>query len=227
MSERIKTGITETIIATAVDASGNPVTGKTDIKVKVWRLSDNKFLDWDDCTFKTLGSITQLLQVLTEVSALGSPGEYRYDFVTGDITNAVVDDTYEAVVIQDGGSDIANFPQYGELRVGQWVDDFAAEKYSIVQSYSYDPVLTELTGISWVEYRNVIVDDPGTVSISWYSAIGTLLFTETDVAADSQGIFKITKEITLERNKSYYAIATVTLPDDYVIQSGKGIFTVG
>jgi hypothetical protein len=127
---RIQTGDTEPIAIVAEDATGERVTGKTDIKVKVQRLSDDFFFDWDDNTFKDPNLVIKLLEVLDEVSSTYSPGIYRLDtanhvngFDTSQIVNPKPDDTYYVTAVQDGGTDIATLPSDGEIKVGQYVDD--------------------------------------------------------------------------------------------------------
>lgn len=126
---RIQTGEVEPIVVLVEDATGDRLTGKTDIKIKVRRLSDDRFFDWDDDTFKPPGSVTQLLETLDEVDSTYSPGVYQLDtashvngFDTSAITNAVTDDTYYVTAVQDGGTD-AILPPPGEIKVGQYVDD--------------------------------------------------------------------------------------------------------
>ena len=129
-SSRIQTGDTEPIVVRVEDATGENLTGKTDIKVKIRRLSNDNYFDWDDNTFKAPVLVTQLLETLDEVSSTYSPGLYQLDtashqngFDTSVITNASSDDTYYVTAVQDGGTDAANLPLDGEIKVGQYVDD--------------------------------------------------------------------------------------------------------
>ena len=111
-----------------MDSLRAPVTGLTNIKVKIRRLSDGRAFDWSTNQFETLP--VQLLQALTEVDAAQFPGEYRLDsgshvkgFNTAAITNKVADDTYRVTVIQDGApQSAANVPQIGEIKEGDFVD---------------------------------------------------------------------------------------------------------
>ena len=127
---RIQTGDTEPVTVVAEDATGERLTGKTDIKIKVQRLSDDYFFDWDDNTFKDPNLVAQLLETLDEVSSAHNPGIYKLDtadhvngFDTSKIKNPKPDDTYLITAIQDGGTDIATLPSDGEVKVGQYVDD--------------------------------------------------------------------------------------------------------
>jgi hypothetical protein len=124
----IQHGDIETIGIIAVDFSGALLPGKTDLKVKIRRRSDGGYFDWSDDTFKPGVLVAQMLQALQQVSATYSPGEYKLStathingFNTSLITNPVNEDTYFIIVIQDGGTDVANVPQFGEIRVEKFV----------------------------------------------------------------------------------------------------------
>lgn len=129
-SSRIQTGDKEPIVVYVEDATGEELTGKTDIKIKIRRLSNDNYFDWDDNTFKDPALAVQLLETLSEVSSTYSPGVYQLDtaqhqngFDTSVIANPSADDTYYVTAVQDGGSDAANLPLNGEIKVGQYVDD--------------------------------------------------------------------------------------------------------
>ncbi len=102
-----------------VDITGAPLTGKTDLFVRVFRDSDNQFFDWSDFTFKAVGHTT-LDQILTEIDATNAPGLYEvtagFNILT--ITNAVAGDTYTFIPIQTPGTD-AVLPPPGLLKVSQ------------------------------------------------------------------------------------------------------------
>lgn len=112
---RIKNGDTEKIVAIMVDASGNTLTGLSNVFLKIRRLSDDKYIDFDDNTFKSSGwgSVTK---VMTEVDSTNSPGEYGYSFSTSGFS----DDIY---ILTATSASAANSPQKGELKVGDYVDD--------------------------------------------------------------------------------------------------------
>lgn len=126
---RIQTGAKEPIEVLAVDVSRARLTGLTNLKVYVRRVSDGAHFDWSDDTFRT--SPSQILETLSEINATRSPGAYKLDtashddgFDTSAITNPNTDDTYRVTVIQDGAPQTAiNFPQVGEIKVGQWADN--------------------------------------------------------------------------------------------------------
>lgn len=133
---RIQTDQTEPITVLIVDANGDALPGKSDIKIKIRRLSDGLYFDWDDNEFKTPGAITQLLETLDPVSDSYSPGEYHLSttdhpdgFDTSKIVNAADDDVYYITAIQDGGTDAANVPQIGEIKEGDFLD-FIDQKIS-------------------------------------------------------------------------------------------------
>ena len=124
-SVSIQQGSKEPIVAMVTDVNGAPLTGKTDIKIRVRRAFDDFYLDWSDDTFKAEGSVVTILQALVEISATGSPGEYYLDktghvkgFDTATITNPNEDDVYYFTAQQDPVSDAVNTPQIGSIRIG-------------------------------------------------------------------------------------------------------------
>jgi hypothetical protein len=112
----------------AVDSLRTRLTGLSNLKLKIRRISDGFYFDWSDDNFKA--SPTQLLETLTAVDATNSPGEYKLDnashtdgFDTGAIVNPTANDIYRVAVIQDGlPQNAVNFPQIGEIKVGGWLD---------------------------------------------------------------------------------------------------------
>ena len=126
----IRTGDKEPIEIVATDSVNDRIIGLTNLKLQVRRTSDNYYFDWDDNTFRE--TPTQILQTLTEVDFNESPGEYQlhapsighsYGFDTSQITNAIDEDTYRMLAIQDGSPQNArNIPQLGHLKVGGFVD---------------------------------------------------------------------------------------------------------
>lgn len=116
----------EPIEITALDESGIPVTGATNLAVKLRRASDNLYYDWSDDTFKLPGDVVLLEQLMAEVSAAYSPGEYHLastnhptGFDPNKITNpAPASDVLVITVIQtEGPQTVANMPQLGEIRI--------------------------------------------------------------------------------------------------------------
>src|SRR4051812_22884810 len=51
------------------------------VSLKIRRASDNKLLDWNDMTFKSVGWTT-IAVTMTEVSSTNDPGSYTYSFNT-------------------------------------------------------------------------------------------------------------------------------------------------
>lgn len=107
------------------------LTGLTNIKLFVRRLSDSLYLDWSDNTFKVAGSISSFYQVLAEQDSVSNPGFYHLDnadhpggfFDFSKIANKTADDIYHFEVIQDGAPQTAlNVPQAGEVKEGSWLD---------------------------------------------------------------------------------------------------------
>jgi len=126
---RIRTGDKMPLEVFVISPIGEPLTGKTDIKLRCRRASDDKLLDWSDQTFKASGSVTQPLEVLEECDASNDPGYYRLNtaehvrgFNTTVLVNPVSDDHYSFTVVQTPGSDAGNVPQYLQVSVGGWVD---------------------------------------------------------------------------------------------------------
>jgi hypothetical protein len=124
----IQHGVTEPIIVSIIDVNKAPITGLTDIKIQIRRQSDGFYFDWSDNTFKVAASVVNLWQALMEVSAVFSPGMYKLNTITHSegwhtalITNPLNREIYFISAIQVGGTDAANVPQNGELRVGTFV----------------------------------------------------------------------------------------------------------
>jgi hypothetical protein len=140
---RIQTGKTERIEALVLDGSLNPLTGKTDILLSIRRGSDGLWFDFADLTFKAAGWTTRQ-QAMTEVSATNDPGAYGYAFNTATITNPSPDDTYFARVDQSPGTDAANLPATGELKVGDFVDDIDSAISSRAPADEYDTEMARL-----------------------------------------------------------------------------------
>lgn len=122
---RILTDAVEMIEVIILGDVAVPLTGKTDILLSVRRISDNYYLDFADLTFKNTGWTTRQQQ-MSEVSAVNAAGEYQYSLNFGSIVNSVVDDTYQLRVDQSPGMDAANVPLFGEIKVGQFIDDIPA-----------------------------------------------------------------------------------------------------
>lgn len=121
----IRLGQVEPIIAFVVDQSGDPLTGRTDILIRIRRQSDSYYLDWSDDTFKPSGSVVTISQSLKEVDDVNSPGEYQLDTLThvlgwdtSKVTNIADNEVYVVTANQSPGTDAANMPQVGEIKIG-------------------------------------------------------------------------------------------------------------
>jgi hypothetical protein len=123
---RIQTGSIEPIEAWIAGDTGAPLTGLTDCYVRLRRLSDGRYLDWSDMTFKASGWVV-LSKILTELDATRAPGMYSVvgGLDTGAVTNHVNNDTYTVYPLQDPGN-TAVLPAPGEILVGRWLDDIDA-----------------------------------------------------------------------------------------------------
>ena len=136
---RIQSGATEPIQVFVLDRAGEPLTGKTDLYIRI-RRGNGDYLDWDDMTFDPAVWV-RLDEPLVEVDATLAPGIYEVvgGLDTGAITNPNADDNLVIIPVQDPGDD-AVLPLPGELKVGQWVDDledikgigFAPNTHSLV-----------------------------------------------------------------------------------------------
>lgn len=117
----ISKGETESIKVYAVDKKGTPLTGKTDLFIRIQRSSDNWFLDWNDKLFKSSGHGT-LNQILTEVDATNAPGLYEVtDGFDSGPTNLAVNDALNIIPLQTPGTD-AMLPSPAELQVRETED---------------------------------------------------------------------------------------------------------
>lgn len=122
---RNQTGAIEPIEAAILDVNNLLITGLSDIVVSIRRISDDYFLDFSDNIFKNTGWITRQ-QTLTEVDLTNAPGEYSYSWDTSLITNETANDTYAIRVDQEPLDQVANTPQFGEIKAGQYVDNIDA-----------------------------------------------------------------------------------------------------
>lgn len=127
----MQTGQPEPVSALVLDEVGEPLSGATNVRLRVRRLSDAMFLDWQDNTFKPYGSVVQPSLPLVEADALGAPGLYHLDhgfhsdgfFHPELLSNPVSPDVYLFLLHQEGLPQTAsNLPQIGELKVGGWLD---------------------------------------------------------------------------------------------------------
>lgn len=142
MIDRIRNGDVEPIQTMIYQGGGSPLTGLTDIFVRVQRNSDKWFLDWSDATFKAIPTTKD--QLLSEVDATDLPGIYELagGFDTSTLTNAVVDDTYTFYVLQTPGT-TAILPAPAQLQVGGWVGGIGDQVDKIDKAATLTPGTTE------------------------------------------------------------------------------------
>ncbi len=117
-SDWLPLGSIEPIEVFAVDGAGAPITGMVDLFIAIRRVSDGKWLDWNDGVFKAVGWVARL-QVMVEFDPVLSPGFYRVTFDTSPYPNP---DNYIFTIDQVPPT---VFPQQvvAELRVGGVPDD--------------------------------------------------------------------------------------------------------
>jgi hypothetical protein len=101
----------EIIRVRVVDVSGAPVTGLSNIAVRIIR-SDGLIWDWSDSTFKAGGSVVQMDQTMTQLNATYAAGVYIATWA-GSAKNI-----YLALVDQTPRTYTNCFPADLELRVG-------------------------------------------------------------------------------------------------------------
>ena len=136
---RVQIDAVEPIGGLVVSASGVPLTGLTNIKLRVRRTSDDLALDWADQSFKAPAGATTLLLALSEVDATYQPGLYQLDtaphtggFHLDEIVNKTAGDCYQFEIVQDGAPQTAgNVPQLGEIRETGWGDWSVTEQTQI------------------------------------------------------------------------------------------------
>lgn len=134
--------------------TGQPLLGKTDIKLRVRRHNDDLYYDWSDDTFKTYGAVIQLLETLTLINNTQSPGLYRLStlnhlrgFDTSRINNLLGDDALEFTVLQDGGNDAAGLPTGFELKIGNFLDTIIRIVGLQKENYYIDQMIYNTRGL--------------------------------------------------------------------------------
>jgi hypothetical protein len=219
MSERIRTGNVEPIEVYITDKGSDPLTGLTGIYVRVRRVSDGYYFDWNDWTFKNTGWTT-LNKLTTEVDATNFPGLYKVTggLDTSAITNPTADDDYQILVLESPAGQ-AVLPNPGLLRVGQWVDqidtifDKLPTNYimgSGVQSDKDDEIDAILADTSAIDAR--LPADPATETS--IAALNDLDITDVQTALTNQGY---TTARAPKLDNLDVAVSTRTEPGDPVI----------
>lgn len=238
-SVRVQSGATEPVEVLAVDSSRAGLVGLTNLKIRVRRLSDGKFLDWDDNVWKSTG-IVQLLETLTKVDDTNAPG--RYQLATASHPNGLdfsilsmpAADAVVVTALQDGSPQNAiNFPQEGEIKVGDYVDHIdraisSIATHVVLCTFGFNSTSGALEGLVWVESGNLILNSGalGACTVRWRDKDGVLLFTMVDTAPDAQGFYKVEKAAPgLVSGRVYYATAEVVITGFGTVSGGKGNFT--
>ena len=121
-TERVRTGDIEPIEVYVTNRRSEPLTGLTSVYVRIRRVSDGYYLDWNDSTFKNVGWTT-LDKLTSEVDATNFPGLYEVTggLDTSAITNPAADDDYQVLPLENP-VDEAVLPSPGLIRIGRWVD---------------------------------------------------------------------------------------------------------
>lgn len=227
-SEHIQTGQVEPVVVLITDIFGQPLLGKTSIKLSVRRQSDGRYLDWSDMRFKNgMGGPAQLYQALTEVHPTRSAGEYQLMFDTTAVVNPNANDIYEMRVDQVGETDAQNVPQMGELKIGQWVD-------AIYERATPDDVMSEMRTIG---LDHLVSVNPGIVPPAANTYIRQILDKEDrllvggDVCVLKQSFAydpiaeTLTGQVWLEKNNAVVATA-VSASVSWFDANGALLFTM-
>lgn len=119
----IATSKIEPIRVYVVDGNSAPLTGLTDLYVRIERESDGFFYDWNDWTFKS-GGWTTLNKLLSEIDATNLAGLYEVTggFDTDIITNPTSNERYTVYPLQTPGT-TARLPSPVSFDQGFWVDE--------------------------------------------------------------------------------------------------------
>lgn len=143
-----RTGEVELIRVYAVDGDSQPLTGLTDLYVRLERASDGFFLDWNDYTWKGSGWTT-LNQLLAELDATNLPGLYSVPggFNHTTATNENANDIYTVYAVQTPGTN-ARLPGPGSFRVGYWVDQIFADLPPAISDDVWEDALGDHSGVS-------------------------------------------------------------------------------
>jgi len=201
---RIQQNQTEQIEVFLTDYSNVPITGASPT-IKIRRISDDKYLDWDDNTFKATGWTT-IADAMTEIDSTNGPGEYKIVFDSSGLS----DDNYEMTVDYNAGGIRKQFK--GELKVGGYVDNIdigISTRSTLTAQQVWEYASRTLTGFGTL------------VASIWTSATRTL----TDPAsykADVSGlatavalaelVVKVEKNYTKNEKRTFY-ITTVQIAE--------------
>jgi hypothetical protein len=94
----------------------------------------------------------------------------------------------------------------------------ASARERVVQGYAANAGTGLFTGVLWLEVDGQLVTTVTSCSVSFYSDTGGLLFTETDLAPDTQGVFRITRPNPgFTADQLIYAVASITTPTATIV----------
>jgi hypothetical protein len=222
---RIQTGDTEPLQVYVVDDSALPLTGLTDLFVRIRRESDGAFFDWDDSTFKA-AAWTEQDRVLVELDATYAPGLYEVSggFDTSVITNLVADDTYQVIPLQTPGTN-ARLPAPGEIKVGQWVDNVEAIEEAQA-NVAYDDQSLVMTIAAWMDRNGRSVLVPTSATITLRDATNVVVFTATSVTPFATGVFVFTQAGVVLSDDTVYNLEVSVSDATSTVVTNQSITTV-
>jgi len=154
---QVTRGEVEPIRVYAVDVHGDPLTGATDLYIRIQRVSDNYFLDWADVSFKASGHTT-ISQILAEVDVVNAAGIYELvgGFDTGAVTNLSEDESLTIIPVQTPGTD-AKLPAPEELLVKDSSSlssqDLAQMRYRLALDGTQDIPATDVGTLEAIRLR--------------------------------------------------------------------------
>lgn len=143
-----RTGEIEQIRVYAVDGNSAPLTGLSDLYIRLQRASDGYLYDWNDATWKAAGWTT-LNQALAEIDATNLPGLYELTggFDPSAATNEQANDVYTVYALQTPGT-TARLPSPASFEVGYWVDDIFTEFPDAIADQVWLEALADHSGSS-------------------------------------------------------------------------------
>lgn len=104
----------------------------------------------------------------------------------------------------------------------------AGARERVVQGYSFVQTSNTMIGNLWLEKDGQLELSVTSCTVDFYDSSGVLLFSETDLTPDAQGIFKISRfNPGFVADQLVYAVATVTLPGPSTVTTVKTITAVG
>jgi len=159
---RIQNGQSEQIELLLTDYDNTPISGAT-INVKIRRISDDYFYDWDDSTFKNSGWTT-IAQAMTEVDSTNDIGKYKMTFDTSGFD----DDTYEVRADYNSGGVEKHF--IGELKVGDYIDNILS-KDNIRRTFYISSTGVPARNVGVGKYDKELVEIKAEADADWSAPI--------------------------------------------------------